>query len=329
MIMKTSGVARPNLGITFGCFGLASFATVISVSLSLFTGFNLGTTLNEKALMAAFGVLTVITAHLLLALSQSATAGTKLAVKGLWLLCMIYVTYSHANFFVSTQKNAGIQRAAEVDLTPVGPAPVRELSAILFAQAKIKGQIARLSRLACGVHCNWQRKKMAILKTEFDALDAKADEVKRWQASRDRRQRLKDSMLDDPVLARVSTTIGVTVAETELIAALLFAVILEGTACLCWYLVFQSRESSVTHPVTMAVMSELGPVCTLTSVDSRSLAEADQKTESDLKIDELVREVKAGRLKLTVNNVRKHFKCAQKKAGELKALAEQQLKVAI
>jgi hypothetical protein len=54
--------------------------------------------------MAAFGLLAVFAAHLLLALCRLASIGVRLVAIVLWLLCMAYVAYSHASFFLLLQQ---------------------------------------------------------------------------------------------------------------------------------------------------------------------------------------------------------------------------------
>jgi len=53
------------------------------------------------------------------------------------------------------------------------------------------------------------------------------------------------------------------------------------------------------------------------------------KSEQDAKVDELIREVKDGRLKLIVSAVRTYYQCAQQKAAGLKRMAENKLNAEI
>lgn len=82
-----------------GCILLALLATTISLSLSVLTGWQLGASFKDKLAMAAFGVLAVLGAHLLLAICQPSSMRVRLVAAVLWLFCMAYVTYSHATFF--------------------------------------------------------------------------------------------------------------------------------------------------------------------------------------------------------------------------------------
>lgn len=320
MNMETNSGKGLNRGSLIGCVLLAIFAATISLSLSVFTGWQWGQSLNEKLVMAAFGVLAVLGGHLLLALCRPASTGVRLFAVVLWLFCLTYVAYSHASFFLSLQQQAGMRRAAAVAQFSSKSEPKRNLTAILSDQAKFKTELAAKSRLDCGDGCFTLRVKVVALKARLDALNAEADEVKRWQAQQDRQEALKDSARDDLVTMRLANWLGVTVTQMGLVTSILFSFILEGLACLCWYVALQLRESSVTQPVMRLVtaVSELTPEGSAN--DTRLLSGLDSKVE------ELIGEVKAGRLKLTVNGVRDYCRCAQKKAAELKRLVESELR---
>lgn len=319
MSMKTNIGTAPNRGSLIGCLSLALLATTISLSLSAHTNSQLGESLKEKLVMAAFGVLAVLGAHLLLALCQPASIRVRLVAIVLWLFCMVYVAYSHANFFLTSQQQAGMRRAAAIDQSSSKPEPKRNLTAILSDQARIKTELAAKSQLDCRGDCLPLRVKVISLKGRLDALNAEADEVKRWLAQQDREDALKDAIRDDPVTARLAKWLDVTNGQIGLVTGFLFSLILEGVACLCWYVAFQFRDSSMTQSTGQIVATEPGGVGTGNANDARPVFRLDSK------VDELIREVRAGRLKLTVNDVRDYCRCAQKKASELKRLVEAKL----
>lgn len=304
-----------------GCLSLALLATTISLSLSVLTGWQLGESLKEKLVIAAVGVLAVLGAHLLLALCQPASIKVRMVAAMLWLLCIVYVAYSHANFFLSSLQQAGMRRVATVSHSSSRPEPNRNLSAVLFDQARIKTELAAKSRLYCGDDCSSLRAKVISLQAKLDVLNAEADEVKRWQAEQDRQEAHKDFVRNDPVTMRLAIWLNVTTGQVGLVTGLLFSIILEGVACLCWYVALQFRDSSVTQ----SVIPEVAIVPELTGPGNVDDARSRTASELDSKVDELLREVRAGRLKLTVNSVRDYCHCAQKKASELKRLVEARL----
>lgn len=304
-----------------GCVSLALLATTLSLSLLILTGWQLGESLTEKLLMAAFGVLAVLGAHLLLAFSRPASARVRLVAIFLWLFCMAYVVFSQASFFLSSQQQAGMRRAAAVDLSSLKSEPKRNLTAILSDQAKIKTELAAKSQaqIYCGDSCFTLKVKVISLSARLDALNAEADDVRRWQVQRDRHDELKETLRDDPMTMQLANWSGVTVMQMGLVRSFLFSAILEGVACWCWYIALQIRDSSVSEPAMQIVTA----VTELTKVDT--VDDPPPLSESDSKIEELIREVRAGRLKLTVNSVRAYCRCAQKRATELKRLVEVKL----
>ena len=130
---------------------------------------------------------------------------------------------------------------------------------------------------------------------------------------------LQDAVRDDPVTTGLAKWLGMTVSQTGLVTSLIFSFILEGIACFCWYVAPQFRDLPTTRPVMQVVT-------TVTEETIAGIAE-EPPSVSDLerKISELVMEVKAGRLKLTVTDVRAYCRCAQTKAAELKRLVETKL----
>lgn len=319
MSMNTNIGEGPRHRSSIACISLALLATTISLSVSMLTGWQMGESLQGKLVMAAFGVLAVLGAHLLLALCRLASTGVRLVAIVLWMICMAYVVYSHASFFLSSQQQAGARRAAAIDQPSSMSEPNRNLTAVLSDQAKIKTELAAKSLVRCGDGCFTLRAKVISLKARLDVLTAEADDVKRWQARQDRQEALRDVVRDDPVTMRLARWLGVTVTQMGLVTGLLFSFVLEGIACLCWYAALQFRDAPVTQPVMPSVtavpeMTEAG-----NTEGTRPLSELDSKVE------ELMREVKSGRLRLTVNGVRDYCRCAQKKAAELKRLVEARL----
>jgi len=307
---------------TIGCMSLAILATTISLLLSVLTGWQFGQSLAEKLAMAAVGVLAVLGAHLLLALCRPTSIWVRSLASLLWLFCVAYVAYSHASFFLSSQQQSGRARVASINQSVLKAEPKRSLMAILSDQARIKTELAAKSQIDCGDGCFKLKVRVASLSARSNVLEAEADEVRRWQAQHDRQEAFKDTLRDDLVTTQLAKWLGVTISQMGLVTSLLFSFILEGVACLCWYVALQYRDSSVTQmvmPIVTSVMPPLIPKVVDRACDVQPLSEL------DIKIEELVREVKAGRLSLTVNGVRNYCRCAQKKATELKRMVDAKL----
>ena len=302
-----------------GCMALALLATTISLSLSVLTAWQVGVSFPEKLTLAAFGVLAVLGAHLLLAICQPALIRVRLVAAMLWLCCIMYVAYSHATFFLALQQQAGMRRVAAVEAFSSASPPKRTLTAILADQERIKTALATKAETVCADGCSRLKIQMTSLNARLDILDAEADEVRRWQAQQDRQQGMQDALRDDPVTAHLAKISVMFATHLRLVTALLFALILEGIACLCWWLGFRLRDSAVTATLPQPVMP----------IPTSSPAGHDESgrtvSELDNQVEELLSKVKAGRVKLTVSSVRSHCQCAQKKAAELKRLVEARL----
>ncbi|MBX9899619.1 MAG: hypothetical protein K2Y28_02445 [Burkholderiaceae bacterium] len=301
-----------------GCLVLALSATIISLFVSKTIAWQLGEAFNEKALFAAFGVLTVMGAHWLLPLCRSFSTMIRFVSFVLWVACMMYVICSHASFFLLSQQQAGMRRSVAVDQATSIAAPQRTLAAIFSEQIKIKTELAAKSQIQCLENCFTLKVKLVNLQATLNALDAEADDVKRWHAQQDRQDLLKESMQEDPVTVRVATWSGLTLAQVELVRGLLFSVILEGVACLCWYLAFQSDEARVTQPKPQLVEF-------VTEMEVEKNNDANLNSDFDPLVEKLVEEVRAGKLKLSVDAVRKYCNCAQAKASKLTQLVRRKL----
>lgn len=64
-----------------------------------------------------------------------------------------------------------------------------------------------------------------------------------------------------------------------LVTSFLFSLILEGVACLFWYIVFRSRDSSVTQPVMQLVPAIPELTRPGNADDARPLSEVGSKFE--------------------------------------------------
>lgn len=302
-----------------GCVLLALLSTAVSISLLILTGWQLGDSLKEKIVMATFGVLAVLGAHLLLAFCRSASVKVRFASSLLWLFCMTYVIFNHASFFISSQQQAGIHRVAGLNQAFSVPEPKRNLTEILADQVKIKTELMSKSQIRCYRGCETLNVKLTNLKATLEMLDAEADGFRRWQAAKDSQDDLKDAIRDDPVTAQLAAWSGMTVTQMGLVRSLLFAVILEGVACLCWYVTFQMRDSSVTQKVTPQVAD------ILEATNDVNIEVTSSTSMTDREVEELAKEVMNGQLNLNVKDVRKRCRCAQKKAAVLTRLIEVRL----
>jgi hypothetical protein len=306
---------------------LAVVATGTAISMSVLAGWQRGGWLAERLVWVAIGVVLVAGAHLLPALCRSAPLSGRVVGAVLWLGCIGAASYGHATFFLLSQLHAGELRVSAV---PVASVPThRELTDIMADRASVTAQLARVNALHCTRDCpEWQERRTSLA-ARLDALDAEAADVRRYQAIEDGNAERRVTARDDPVTARLATLCGVADTRLDLFAGLAFAAVLEGAACLLWYiaLIPQALESSVTnrHGLAHDVTTETSPVTTLarsstpTTVQS-TVSPVVQPTvthpESD--IARLRRDIESGAVKPTVGGIRKYFGCSQAKASALR-----------
>lgn len=305
----------------------AVVATGTAISMSVLAGWQRGGWLAERLVWVAIGVVLVAGAHLLPALCRSAPLSGRVVGAVLWLGCMAAASYGHATFFLLSQFHAGELRVSAV---PVASIPThRELTAVMADRASVTAELVRLDARRCIRDCPaWQARRTSLA-ARLDALDAEAADVRRYQAIEDDNAGHRVTAHDDPVTARLAMFCGIPEAQLDLFAGLGFAAVLEGLACLFWWvaLVPQAPQSSVTdrHAVARDVTVEIASVTTpvqspaMTTVRS-TVPTVVQPTvtlpESDLA--KLRRDVESGAVKPTVAGIRQHLGCSQAKASALR-----------
>ena len=118
---------------------------------------------------------------------------------------------------------------------------------------------------------------------------------------------------------RLAKLLNVTDAEVGWVPSGLFCAVLESVAILCWFLVLQPNASRVTQSV-MQLVTDATKVTNLGNIN-----DAQPLSELDSKVEELIRDVKADRLRLTVDSVMNYYSCARNKAAKLNRLAKDKL----
>ncbi|CAG4897050.1 hypothetical protein [Paraburkholderia gardini] len=300
---------------------LAVVATGTAICMSVLAGWQRGGWLLERLVWVAVGVVLVAGAHVLPALCRSAP----LAVRGigtlLWLSCMATASYSHATFFLLSQSHAGDVR---VSALPDANTPVhRSLTAVMADRALVTAQLAQANARRCTGDCPILSGRRAGLSAQLDALNTEASEVRRDQTVEDRTETRIGAARADPVTARLAAIFDVAATKLDLLAGLTFAAILEGMACLLWWLASLPRAAHVTasrHETVDPIASERPePALAVTlavSPESPPAAPATMEPETDL--TKLVRDIQGGILKPTVSGIRRHLRCSQARAAALR-----------
>ncbi|MCG5076494.1 hypothetical protein [Paraburkholderia tagetis] len=298
---------------------LAVAATGTAVCMSVLADWQRGGWLSERLVWVAVGVVLVSGAHLLLALCRSAP----LAVRGigvvLWLGCMAATSWGHATFFLLSQSHAGEVRVSAV---PVVSVPShRALTAVMADRASVAADLAVADSRHCIRGCPALRIRRTSLTARLDALDAEAVDVRRYQVIEDGNAAHRDSVRDDPVTARLAVLRGVANARFDLFAGLAFAAVLEGTACLLWWIALLPQgPSPVTdrHKAETAVTAYTPAITICTAGTTPTVTEPETETETE--VTKLRRDIEAGIVKPTVSGIRRHLGCSQAKAAALRKL---------
>ncbi|WP_434661497.1 hypothetical protein P5W99_00830 [Paraburkholderia sp. A3BS-1L] len=336
---------------------LAIGATGTAVSLSVLAGLQRGGTLPERAVWIALGIVLVVSAHLLPALTRGASPTARGISGVLWLACFVAVCYGHAGFFLLAQRHAGALRASSV-VAPAVATTVRSLTVVMTDRAAVIAQLTSIDARRCSGDCRTLDGRRTTLTARLDALNAEADDVRRIEAGRDRVTTQRDALLADPVTSRLAALLGTTTARVDLLSGLAFAAVLEGVACLLWTVALrpspvqaQGMTASTTHPMTIrgtATVTDASAPNVTVAVTSDTASHGDVMASRDIAprrhrnesyvpaprddpvsplpevtdfgddVTQLVRDIGAGRVRPTVAGIRQHLGCSQARASALR-----------
>jgi hypothetical protein len=292
---------------------LAVAASGTAVCMSVLAGWQRGGWLSERLVWVAVGVVLVCGAHLLPALCRSAPLALRGIGTFLWLGCMTAASWGHATFFLLSQSHAGEVRVSALSVASV-PAH-RALTAVMAERASVAADLAAADARHCIRDCPARRVRRTSLAAQLDALDAEAADVRRYQVIEDSNAARRDSVRDDPVTARLAALRGVMDARLELFTGLAFAALLEGMACLLWWIALLPQEIS---PITDG--RELASVVTadVPVVTAAEVPVIPAVTEPETEVTRLRRDIEAGLVRPTVASIRKHLGCSQSRAAALR-----------
>ncbi|MCX5541478.1 hypothetical protein M3A49_18565 [Paraburkholderia sp. CNPSo 3076] len=306
---------------------LAVVATGTAISMSVLAGWQRGGWLAERLVWVAIGVVLVAGAHLLPALCRSAPLSGRVVGAVLWLGCMGAASYGHATFFLLSQLHAGELRVSAIPVASIPPH--RERTAVMADRASVMAALARADARRCIRDCpTWQARRTSLA-ARLDALDAEAYDIRRYQTIEDGNAERRVTARDDPVTARLAMFCGIPEARLDLFAGLGFAAVLEGVACLLWWLALTppTIESPVTdgHRVAHDVTTETAPVTMLAQSHSPTTIQSTVPpvvqptvTRPDSDLARLQHDIESGAVKPTVAGIRRHLGCSQARASALR-----------
>jgi hypothetical protein len=299
---------------------LAVGATGTAVCLSVLAGWQRGGSLPERLVWVAMGVVLVLSAHLLPALVRTASFHVRCVATALWAASMATACYGHATFFILAQQHAGSARAAAVTTTVTPRTSGRNLTAVMAERAKVIHQLALTGVVRCAHDCRVLETRRVTLAALLDELDAEAAEVRRSQDADDRVAAQREALLTDPVTTRLAGLLGITTPRVDLLSGLAFAAVLEGIACLLWAVALGPRLPVAD---TSNVLATVVPGHEVASDDHALPTGPVASTPvvappADDELDQLQRDVAAGRVRVTVADIRRHLGCSQARATALR-----------
>lgn len=318
--------------IRLSCWVLSIGATGTAICLSVLAGWQRGGSLAERLMWVSVGVVLVASAHLLPALVRDSPYRVRTVAGVLWLACMVAACYGHATFFVVAQRHAGELRAAVTPLTEAATTG-RSLTAVMADRAAVTGSLAAANAQLCSSNCTTLEARRVTLTAKLEALDAEAGEIRRLQLAQDRTEERRDSLIADPVTARLAALLGTTATRVDLLSGLAFAAVLEGVACLLWAVTLQSRPPVPSVPATVAAVTVNHPPVMASHAPESGSHEAEEESHapvsapvtplpigepSDPAVTQLAQAIVAGQVRPTVSGIRRFLGVSQARAAALR-----------
>jgi hypothetical protein len=226
------------------CLGVA--ATLTSLFITVIAGEERGATWAEKAVWVATGVVILLAAHLLPALTKGARVSAKAMVLPIWIGALLATGYTHATFFLNAQGRVGEQRASAVAAMPPpsalpAAASGRNRTQIAADTAATLRNLALLDTRRCTTDCGAVAARHKSLSARLDALrieDAEAIRAEKAADARiaavDRRQKAEDEARLDPFVADLATFLRLGTSQINLIVAIALGWLVDAVAVVSW-----------------------------------------------------------------------------------------------
>ncbi|WP_175867933.1 hypothetical protein [Burkholderia diffusa] len=226
----------------------ALLASVISLGINVYAGMLRAGTLTEQIWTVATSLVAALCMYLAPMLWRFAPARARVVLAVLWVLAVCGVLRGQVDVLAFANLHAADERAQTVAVVAVPSVATgsagRTLMAIEQDIAKASIDLAHVDARRCMGECRSLRLRKVELSAQLAVLNAEADEAKRRAAEQDwrrdqvrRAQQLSESRRAEPGTALVAPWLGTTEARLDLLMNFVLVVVLEGTACFCWYVV--------------------------------------------------------------------------------------------
>lgn len=334
----------------------ALFASVISLGINVYAGMLRAGNVTEQICTVATSLVAALCMHLAPLLWRFAPTRARFVLAVLWLLAVCGVLRGQVDVLAFANVHAADERAQTVAVAAMPSVAIepagRDLMAIEQDIAKTSIDLAHVDARRCVGECRSLRMRKVELSAQLALLNAEADEAKRRATEQDwrrdqvnRARELSESRRAEPGTALIAPWLGTTAARLDLLINVVLVVVLEGTACFCWYVVglgavatprgaavVGDRNATVSRLEVVASMLGMTPAgrvkqCTthVATVAEGELVASDAcfdpiMSNDDRRIKEIHEAVMAGRLKRNLVSIRNFLGCAQSDASRLNRL---------
>lgn len=334
---------------------MALVTSSLSLGISVFAGLHRAGSVEEQVWCVATSLVAGLYMQLAPMLLRFVSRGVRFALVVLWLLAAFVVLRGQIDVLAFAGRHAADKRAqtvAEVAVPSVATEPAgRDLTTIMGDIAKVSIDLAHLEARRCMGECPALRISKVELSGRLAALNAEANEVKRRASEQDwlreqasRAAALRESRRADPATSTVARWLGTTEERLDLLMDFLGVIVLEGAACVAWYLAIprpglskraalvDDRNTTVLQQEVVAPMPGATAAGRVGQTDSHAAAIAEAKSvasdssrssdmsEDDLLIAKIHEAVIAGRLTRNLASIRRFLECGQPKATRLNRL---------
>ncbi|VWC82792.1 hypothetical protein BLA39750_01329 [Burkholderia lata] len=234
------------------CLGVG--ATLTSLFITVIAGAERGSTPAEKCVWVATGVVILLAAHLLPALSKGAGIAVKCTVLPIWLGALLATGYTHATFFLNAQGKVGEQRAIAVAQTSAGASlpnvPVtRSRTQIATDVAGTRRSLALLDARRCTADCGAATARRTALTARLEALKIEDGEAVRAErasdaraAAMERHRMAQDEARQDPFVAKLASAVRLGADQVSLVVAIVLGWLVDAVAVISWASVARSQR---------------------------------------------------------------------------------------
>lgn len=302
-------VQRPQWVVAFL---LALAASGVSLAAAAYGGWGRGVDTPQKILMSSIACIVVFGAHFLPTLLDSSKRALSMIIVLLWLACSVSLVYGHTQLFLLAQQGVGDARVDNYgQVNPVATTePDRKLSRVLVEKAKVQSSLANIN--ACQSSCERLQSRREFLKGQLEALIAEEREWERWEDRSAKAEQAKQKVAQDQVLAQASAFLNVRYDLLAFSLGILFSMILEGVAAVCWYCLFNGAKS----PANLSSRTE---VTSPQAVSNECIAiGCEEDSDIQAAVAEVRAGIQAGTVACTVKSIRSYLGCAQEKASKVR-----------